>query len=135
MFGSECSNQTTSNSSSSNGKSRGVDVLKGDLVGQLHSLSKERRCPAILFDNIDSNDIATVLGSEGAGRTTDPTPDVEDARVGFDLCKVGDFSGGLEPADVELVERRDILPRERVDVFPGGFEGASRMSSPRSVTP
>ena len=100
----------------------GVPVPKANLVGQPHSVGKQRRCPAILLDHIDSDDITIELGSEGTGGPTDTTTDIEDAIAIPDSSDFGDFTGCITPANVELVERCDIVPGERVDVLSGGVE-------------
>src|SRR5262245_36962040 len=99
-----------------------VALSIGDLVGEPRALREHRGERDEFRREIEAGHLAAELAREVARRPAHAAADVENPVGAVDVRKLRQPYGRISPARMELIDRREIVGREMLDVFPCRFE-------------
>jgi hypothetical protein len=85
---------------------------------------REHRChAAVLVSQVDASDSAPELLGEAARGAAQPTANVKNVLARVETSGTRKFNRRFTATNVELVNRREVLGLESVEVFPRACQG------------
>ena len=88
-----------------------------DLVGEARALREHRSERDEFGGEIEAGHLAAEFAREKARRPADAAADVKNAVGAVNLSELRQPHGRIAPTRMELVDRREIVGREMLDVF------------------